>query len=310
MNIEINDLILKILELNNTKSLKLHAAKDLFYNCLKIKNTNPDTIDYYKNLYYRLDKFFAKHSVNETKEIDDNLLCTLINECLEENLSANYINKLVKAVKYLIKLLAEFGYISEKTFKVNTLKEEEHRIDSIEVDKLKMILSYVKTQSLKTQAIVFLLLATGARRKEICNIKLECIDFEKNSIVLETTKTKKIRPCFFTDEVKYLLISYIKAYNPKVYLFEGDVPGVALPPRNVSKLLERIKVHLNLDSLSAHQFRHTFGTHIYNASLDIELTREFLGHTTYNMTKRYIHNSKSKLKQKYDMYNPLNNKSC
>ena len=303
MNNNLDVLISKLLEYTEIKSLKLDIAKKLFFNYLKTKN-NCDTVKYYENIFYRIDNFLSKHLITETKQINDNLLLQLIAECQNEELSANYINKLVKALKYMIKVLSELGYINPVEFKISKLSEVENRINSIEKEVLLKILEHIKTRSIRTRLIVLLLLATGVRRKELVNIKLENIDLESNSIVLETTKTKILRTCFIPDELNTLILEYIKEKQPQYYLFEKE-PYIALEPKTITKVLNKIKVSLNLDKLSAHQFRHTFGTCIYDSSLDIELTRVLLGHSSYNMTRRYIHNSKQKLKDKYNLCNPL-----
>lgn len=304
MNENIKEFISLILRESEIKSLDISTAKDLFFNCLKIKNVSEDTIKYYKNIFYRLDDFMLRHEIKETSQINDDMLRKLINEGLQQNLSACYINKLIAACKYLINLLSKANYIDPVLFKVEKLKEVENRIDDLSNDEINLLLREISNMNLKNQLVVLLLLATGVRRTELVNIKLENIDFEKNCIILDFTKTKNIRTCFFTNEISLLLKKYIKKYKSKLYLFEAS-PGIHLKPARISKILEKIKVCLNLDKLSAHQFRHTFGTIIYNSSMDIELTRELLGHSNYNMTRRYIHNSKDKLKEKYDMFNPL-----
>lgn len=304
MNENIKEFISLILRESEIKSLDISTAKDLFFNCLKIKNVSEDTIKYYKNIFYRLDDFMLRHEIKETSQINDDMLRKLINEGLQQNLSACYINKLIAACKYIINLLSKANYIDPVLFKVEKLKEVENRIDDLSNDEINLLLREISNMNLKNQLVVLLLLATGVRRTELVNIKLENIDFEKNCIILDFTKTKNIRTCFFTNEISLLLKKYIKEYKPKLYLFEAS-PGIHLKPARISKILEKIKVCLNFDKLSAHQFRHTFGTIIYNSSMDIELTRELLGHSNYNMTRRYIHNSKDKLKEKYDMFNPL-----
>lgn len=304
MNENIKEFISLILRESEIKSLDISTAKDLFFNCLKIKNVSEDTIKYYKNIFYRLDDFMLRHEIKETSQINDDMLRKLINEGLQQNLSACYINKLIAACKYIINLLSKANYIDPVLFKVEKLKEVENRIDDLSNDEINLLLREISNMSLKHQLVVLLLLATGVRRTELVNIKLENIDFEKNCIILDFTKTKNIRTCFFTNEISLLIKKFVKVYQPKLYLFEAS-PGIHLKPARISKILEKIKVCLNLDKLSAHQFRHTFGTIIYNSSMDIELTRELLGHSNYNMTRRYIHNSKDKLKEKYDMFNPL-----
>lgn len=306
----INDEILNVLfktisQINESKSLSITYAKELFYSSLKRKNNNPDTILYYKNIFCRIDKFFIENNVRETNQINDELLNRLIDDSLNDDLSANYINKMVSAIKYMIKTLSEQNFISSVSFKVKKLKVPEKRLDIIENDVLKQIFEFIETQDLKTNLIVSMLLVTGLRRKELSLVKINNISFADNSIIVEDSKTKVIRTVFFPEELNETIKSYLKVYKPKTYLFEKEAKGVPLAPRSISRILEKIKVCLKLEKLSAHQFRHTFGTIIYEASKDIELTRQLLGHSNYVMTKRYVHHSKDKLKSQYEKFNPL-----
>ena len=63
-----NDEILNVLmktisQINDTKSLSITYAKELFYLSLKRKNNNIDTIRYYQNIFCRIDKFFIDHNI-------------------------------------------------------------------------------------------------------------------------------------------------------------------------------------------------------------------------------------------------------
>ncbi len=305
-----NDEILNVLmktisQINDTKSLSITYAKELFYLSLKRKNNNIDTIRYYQNLFCRIDKFFFDNDVKETSDINNQLLNKLIDECLKENLSANYINKLISAIKYLIKTLSEQDFISPIHFKVSKLKVPEKRLDIIDSSVLKEIFNFIETQDLRTYLIVSMLLTTGLRRKELTLIKLNNISLNDNSIIVEDSKTKVVRTIFFPMELNDSIKMYLKTHKPKTYLFEKDTKGIPIEPRTITRVLEKIKVCLNLEKLSAHQFRHTFGTIIYESSKDIELTRQLLGHSNYVMTKRYVHHSKDRLKSQYEKFQPL-----
>ena len=302
----INLMVQKLLELNtkeSNKSIKISAAKDLFFDFLILKNTNTNTIKYYKNIFYKLDYYFNSLKIDNTNQINDSFLESVIADSLNSNLSNNYINKLIGGTKYFIHTLADKGVISDYQFKTSKLQVQEKRLDVISDSTLHMILNYVNSQSLKTNLIVNLLNDTGVRREELVNIKLSNLSLDKNSILLDKTKCNRIRLCFFRDPTKEILIKYLESYKPKNYLFEKDNSNTPITATSVSKILEKIKVHLNLAKLSAHQFRHTFGTRIYSNSQDIELTRELLGHTDYTMTKRYVHHSEDRLRKKYDMFN-------
>ena len=301
----LNVLFNAISQINESKSLSISQAKEAFYHSLKRKNNNSDTIQYYKNIFCRVDKFFIENDIQQTNQINDSVLNLLIDECLDLNLSANYINKLISGIKYMIKTLSEQNLIDSVNFKVKKLKVPEKRLDIIESDILKTIFQFIETQDLKTHLVVSMLLVTGLRRKELSLIKINNISLFDNSILIEDSKTKVVRTIFFPIELNNTITSYLKAYKPKTYLFEKETRGVPIEPRTITRILNKIKVCLNLEKLSAHQFRHTFGTIIYEASKDIELTRQLLGHSNYVMTKRYVHHSKDKLKSQYEKFNPL-----
>ncbi len=297
------DLLVQLLaEMNKVKSISINSAKEIFFSILKIKNVRSSTTTYYKNLFYRLDKDFVKFNINETNQLDTKNVSNLISNWIDEGLSNNYINKLIKAIRYILKLLKDYDYISTPCLKVELLKEEENRINKIEDNDLNKIIDYVLTSPLKYQAIIFVLLYTGVRRTELTQILLRNVNLTNNSILLETTKVGEIRTVFFTSEVNIILNRYLESYKPIKYLFEVS-PGVAYKPEGITRILDRIKKSLNLDTLSAHQFRHTFATKLFEASCDIEFTRVLLGHHDTTMTMRYIHHSTSINKERYDKLN-------
>ena len=67
----------------------------------------------------------------------------------------------------------------------------------------------------------------------------------------------------------------------------------------------RIKKELNVETLSPHLLRHTYATMIMEETHDIEQVRILLGHTTYEMTKRYLHLKESTTKSSSLKCNPL-----
>lgn len=297
------DIVINMLaSMRDAKSLNLCSAKEIFFSTIRLKKVRKATIIYYRNLFYRLDDDFKKFSISETSDLDTLHVNKLIDYWLNEELSANYINKMIKAIRYMLKVIAKQGAITPPKLDVELLREDEHRIDKIEDNELKDIISYVLNQSLKVQAIVFILLVTGVRRTELTEILLENVNMDEKTILLETTKVGEVRTVFFTDEVKETLKKYLEEYKPVKYLFEVR-PGIKNSPLSISRILERIKNSLNLDTLSAHKFRHTFATMLYEMTNDIEYTRILLGHHDTTMTKRYIHHSTKKNKERYDELN-------
>jgi len=74
----------------------------------------------------------------------------------------------------------------------------------------------------KHKAFLSLAYSTGMWLSEIINLELTDINFEKNSILVRGTNNKKNRRITFSDEINRILQHYIKKFQPKKYLFNGQ----------------------------------------------------------------------------------------
>ena len=53
--------------------------------------------------------------------------------------------------------------------------------------------------------------------------------------------------------------------------------------------LDDILTKHNLKGVSLHRFRHTFATRLYEAKVKLKNIQALLGHSTVQMTERYLH---------------------
>ena len=82
---------------------------------------------------------------------------------------------------------------------------------------------------------------------------------------------------------------YIKNYNPKNYLFEGQYGG-KYSPSSINQFIKRNAKAAGIkQSISAHTLRHSFATHLLNNGTDIRLIKDLLGHNSIKTTQIYTH---------------------
>jgi site-specific recombinase XerD len=74
----------------------------------------------------------------------------------------------------------------------------------------------------KHKAFLSLAYSTGMWLTEIINLELADIDFEKNTILVRGINKKKNRKINISDEMCKILLFYIKKFQPKKYLFNGQ----------------------------------------------------------------------------------------
>ena len=94
-----------------------------------------------------------------------------------------------------------------------------------------------------------------------------------------------------------VLKKYLKTYQPKIQLFEGQFGG-KYSPRSINKFLKQNAKKAGIRvNISAHMLRHSFATHLLDNGTDIRFIQELLGHNSTKTTQRYTHVSQRMLKR-------------
>ena len=144
----------------------------------------------------------------------------------------------------------------------------------------------------------------GMRKGEGMRLLLTDFDFNKGRIHIRKTKNNRERYVIMSPVVQQQIEEYIYNYrdlyveqlynhsNPDAF-FIGE-QGTQLTNRalqsRIKKLWSRVKdTYGNDKHIGLHTLRHTLGTHLYMAKMNIELIALMLGHRTLHATQLYIH---------------------
>jgi len=219
----------------------------------------------------------------------------------------NYSNNTINKRLTMLKAVMRYNRIDSDIFTLNKLKEKFitfGNLTSVQEEKLKDVLKNIKNK--RNRLIIMIFMDTGIRLNELINIKIENIDFENRSIFLEKTKTNKVRNVYFTKKTRILLKSFVKERKDG-FLFEKE-DGSPISKFAITNMFRRIREEYNFKELSAHMLRHSFCTDLYNAGCDLNFIQDLLGHSSMEITKRYIHVDNSKAIEKYDKIMSKRNK--
>ena len=91
------------------------------------------------------------------------------------------------------------------------------------------------------------------------------------------------------------LREYWKKYRPDSWLFpSGQYKAQPLSARTVQKEFKKAvqKAGITKKGVVVHTLRHCFGTHLYEAGVDLRTIQKLMGHTSPATTAMYIHVSK------------------
>jgi site-specific recombinase XerD len=182
---------------------------------------------------------------------------------------------------------------------------------SVIFEKLKDKTIFNTKKSQRYYLIIRLLYSTMARVSELCNIKINDIDFNRGYIRLRG-KGNKERIVPVDNRTLEIFKEHIKnriSYDPEDYLLV-NTRFQQLSPRIVQADIKSIKEKCGFpDSkiVTPHVFRHTGATHLRRSGMDISELQDILGHSSPNTTRIYAKNDITKLKQSYSTMHPLNN---
>lgn len=227
------------------------------------------------------------------------------------------INRKLSSVRNFYRFLISEEIIRDNPFdQIENVKAEQklpRYIYSNEIDELFNSIDRNNHLGNRNYAILELLYGTGIRVSELCNIKLQEIDFYNDNILI-SGKGGKERYVPMHQFVKESLLDYIN--TSRNYLLaqnKGEVVenlfinhrGGPLTTRGVRVILNNIteQAALNLQ-ISPHMLRHSFATHLLDNGADLRSVQELLGHENLSTTQIYTHISKEKLKESYMTYHP------
>jgi integrase len=130
-----------------------------------------------------------------------------------------------------------------------------------------------------------LLSLTGARLREILDLKWEYVDFERGVIELPTSKTGA--KTIYLNPLAIEIIESTPKQRGNPYVICGLVQGK--PINNLQKPWIRIRKLANLDDVRIHDLRHTFASVAVNGGMSLPMIGALLGHTQPATTARYAH---------------------
>lgn len=227
-----------------------------------------------------------------------------------------------------------WGYIiNNPNSSIEKPKVRKKEIQFYNPEDVEKLLSVLKNESLKYQAIIYLALDSGCRRGELLGLTWEDIDFDKKTIIInksvQYTKElgifEKVTKTQSSDRVIYIsdnTINILKLYHKEQLenkiklgnrwenskrIFTNSFGG-AMHPDTPSQILERIIKKYNLKRISFHGLRHTSISLQISSGIQAQIISKRAGHSNIGITHSiYSHFFDSELKDVADKMNTFLN---
>ena len=124
---------------------------------------------------------------------------------------------------------------------------------------------------------------------KICVAKLRwsSVDFGLNLINFTETKTDRDRAASMEPIVREALFELSKQSGNAEYVFTNPDTGTRYT--DVKKSFSAACREVGITNFTFHDLRHTFGTRLADAGVDVVKIKELMGHASIVTTMRYIH---------------------
>jgi site-specific recombinase XerD len=184
---------------------------------------------------------------------------------------------LYRALKSLYRWLKRHRYIQENPIEyIETPKVPDKLLNTITPEQVAQLIG--SASCIRDKAIISLFADSGARRSELCNIRLQDLDLEHSRIRV-LGKGNKEGYLIFGAKTKGFLLQHISENNPQDKLFDLNYEGV-------KSMLRRLGDRTGIQ-VRPHDFRRGFATALRRMGVG-ELDIQQLGRwSSLEMVRRY-----------------------
>ncbi len=272
---------------------------------------------------YRLDlgqfqSFLHVHkmSLEQAENIEKQHIQAFIADCFHKGHAKSSLARKLSALRSFFSYLVRTKKITHNpTIGIKSPKQGHRLPNVLSIQEASTLLDNTNPQKdsaieARDTALVELLYGSGLRISEALNLNIDDIKEQEGIIrVLGKGNKERLSPLSHTclnalEQWKNHRPQFVQDPLEKA-LFLG-VRGKRLQRRQALRIVQERAQSSACSSLSPHDLRHSFATHLLEKGADLRSVQELLGHSRLSTTQRYTHISIDNLKRVYKEAHPHN----
>ena len=253
-------------KLKPSEVINYREVPDQYLEKLTVLRYSRNTINTYKNCFLEFINYYSNKEIEDIsqKEIQSFLLYLVE----DRQVSSSYQNQSINAIKFYY----------EKVLR------GPRRVYYIERPRKEKTLPSVLSEAL--------------------DLRPSDIDSKRMMIRIRGGKGKKDRITLLSVRLLSILRDYYRMYQPKEYLFTGQMGG-KYSARSAQMILKQASRKAGITRhVTLHTLRHSFATHLLENGTDLRYIQSLLGHASPKTTQIYTHITTRGFDQ---IKNPLDN---
>lgn len=286
----------------------------------EFRNLSPSTISNYKLTYDVFKRFAQIDDDDNPNEVGASVFFHWMHTMKLEGIKLNSINHYLRDMRaFFYWMMDEDRRYIEKSFKIKMMEGQEEVFKMFPTEEIEALLLRPHRNDTfvvwRTWAIVNWVLATGNRAATICDVKIGDVNFNHREIALRHTKNKKVQTVPLSSSLATVLKEYIKMwrttkdeYGNKTtgddYLF-CNIAQEKLTTKALASSFADYCHSRNVEHTNIHGLRHNFAKFWITNNGSMAKLQLILGHSSLEMTKRYVKLFGADLKDDFDKFSPL-----
>ncbi|OOF88077.1 tyrosine recombinase XerC [Rodentibacter ratti] len=282
-----------------------------YWDYLRIeRQVSPHTLANYQRQLNAVLTLLTTQGIQQWQQITPSIVRFILAQSKKEGLQEKSLALRLSALRMFLSYLVQQGKLkANPTTGISAPKQSKRLPKNIDGDQIQQLLANDSKEpiDIRDRAILELMYSSGLRLSEIQGLDLSSINTRTREVrVLGKGNKERIVP--FGRYASHALQQWLKVrllFNPKDEALFVSQLGNRISHRSIQKRLETWGIRQGLNShLNPHKLRHSFATHMLEASSDLRAVQELLGHSNLSTTQIYTHLNFQHLAEVYDQAHP------
>lgn len=265
-------------------------------------------MDNYSHTFEQLLDFVGEDATG--KDIFEKTIIDFVDELRKRDIRPASINHYLRGIRAFLYWCMDSDYV--QSFKIMLMREQEPVKETYTPEELQVLLrepkakaSYVEWRS---WAVINWMLDNGNRAQTVCSVRMMDFSLEDQQVTLSHTKNRKAQILPISDDLATVLRKFIRMFRSDAkedeYLFP-NVGGDQMTPNGLKLSIRKYNLSRGVEKTGVHMFRHTFAKMMVMNDCNAFRLQKMLGHSTLEMTRRYVNLYGQDLKENHERYSPL-----
>lgn len=296
----------------NASNILLTEAFGDFISEKEATNKSAATINSYKKTFQKWCDYYGEEV--EANEVTQSLFFQWSNSMKQDGIRPASINHYLRDMRTFMNWCMDSSREYVPRFQVVMVEEREEVPKFYDEQEQELLIQkpdrHADYPDWRMWAICNFILATGCRTSTLIEVRLGDLDFNAKKITYQHTKSKRAQIVPMSTTLRNVLKEYIRIWRSEAgedgYLF-ANIGENRLTPDALRNAFRKYCIKRGVSKTSIHGLRHTFARQwVLNDGSMIGL-QKMLGHSTLEMTRKYIKLFADDMADDFDDYNPLDN---